>query len=276
MESKKIERVEETKTLKRKPILEARNVSITFGGLCAVNDVSFTLYEKELVGLIGPNGAGKTTLFNMVSGVYTPSEGQLLYTNLKGQVVLINKFSSDKLNKLGVSRTFQNIRLFNNLSVLDNVLIALHNASFSSPLDVLLRTKKFRRCEEVLEHKAHHLLSLFNLDEKCKELSSNLSYGEQRRLEIARALASSPRLLLLDEPAAGMNDKETGDLTRMIAFIREKFNLTILLIEHDMRLVMNLCERIMVLNYGSIIASGVPEEIKSNPDVIKAYLGEDE
>lgn len=254
-------------------VLQANDVSIIFGGLCAVGNADFELYEGELVGLIGPNGAGKTTMFNMVSGIYTPTKGQLSYWDKAGKVHIINKANPASLNKLGIARTFQNIRLFNNLSVLDNVRIALTNSSIANPLDVLFRTKKFRQDEEAMTKKVMMLLSLFKIDEKSQELAKNLPYGEQRKLEIVRALASSPKLLLLDEPAAGMNPQETKELMEMIAFIRKEFHLTILLIEHDMKLVMGICERIMVLNYGRIIASGVPSEIKANNEVVKAYLG---
>ena len=257
----------------KKTVLKASDISIIFGGLRAVSEASFELNEGELVGLIGPNGAGKTTMFNMVSGIYTPTLGQMTFWDANDKVHVINKAGPAKLNKLGIARTFQNIRLFGNLTVLDNVRVALHNARISNPIDVLFRTPKFRRDEQLMTEKAVKLLELFKIDIKKNELAKNLPYGEQRKLEIVRALASKPRLLLLDEPAAGMNPQETKELMDMIAFIRKEFNLTILLIEHDMKLVMGICERIMVLNYGRIIATGTPEEIKKNPEVIKAYLG---
>lgn len=257
----------------KKLVLQCSDVQIVFGGLCAVSDASFDLYEGELIGLIGPNGAGKTTMFNMVSGIYTPTSGQISYWDKNDKVHVINKFSPDQLNRLGVARTFQNIRLFGNLTVKQNVLIALHNQRMANPIDVVFRTPKFRSDEKLMEEKVMHLLKLFKIDGKAMELAKNLPYGEQRKLEIVRALASNPKLLLLDEPAAGMNPQETGELMELIAFIRREFNLTILLIEHDMKLVMGICERIMVLNYGRIIASGSPEEIRANPDVVKAYLG---
>lgn len=257
----------------KKLVLEATDVSIIFGGLCAVNGFSGELREGELVGLIGPNGAGKTTLFNMLSGVYTPTSGQLSFWDKDGRVHVINKMSPAQLNKIGIARTFQNIRLFGKLTVADNVRIALHNSRTVNPFDVLLRTSKFRRDEKMMTEKAMQLLKLFKIDNKADEYAKNLPYGEQRKLEIVRALASKPKLLLLDEPAAGMNGQETEELMEMIGFIRREFNLTILLIEHDMKLVMGICERIMVLNYGKIIASGKPEEIRTNPQVIKAYLG---
>ena len=257
----------------KKLVFQASDISIVFGGLSAVSEASFELREGELVGLIGPNGAGKTTMFNMVSGIYTPTSGQMTFWDRDGKVHLINKAGPAKLNKLGIARTFQNIRLFGNLTVLDNVRIALHNSRISNPIDVLIRTPKFRRDEQLMTEKAIKLLELFKIDIKKNELAKNLPYGEQRKLEIVRALASKPRLLLLDEPAAGMNPQETKELMEMIALIRKEFNLTILLIEHDMKLVMGICERIMVLNYGRILAKGSPEEIKKDPQVIKAYLG---
>lgn len=257
----------------KKLVLQCSDVQIVFGGLCAVSDVSFDLYEGELVGLIGPNGAGKTTMFNMVSGIYTPTSGQINFWDKDDKVHVINKLGPAQLNKLGIARTFQNIRLFGELSVKDNVLIALHNQRRVSVLDVLFRTPKFRRDEKVMSEKAMNLLELFKISAKAGEKAKNLPYGEQRKLEIVRALASNPKLLLLDEPAAGMNPQETKELMELIAFIRKEFKLTILLIEHDMKLVMGICERIMVLNYGRIIATGTPEEIQANPEVVKAYLG---
>ncbi|MEE1213237.1 MAG: ABC transporter ATP-binding protein [Treponema sp.] len=257
----------------KKLVLQVSNVQIVFGGLCAISDASFDLYEGELIGLIGPNGAGKTTMFNMVSGLYTPTSGQISFWDRNDKVQVINKMGPAQLNKLGIARTFQNIRLFGNLSVLDNVRIALHSSRSINPLDVLFRTPKFRQDEKLMTEKSMHLLKLFNIEDKAGELAKNLPYGEQRKLEIVRALASNPKLLLLDEPAAGMNPQETKELMDLIAFIRKEFNLTILLIEHDMKLVMGICERIMVLNYGRIIANGTAEKIRSNDDVVKAYLG---
>ncbi len=257
----------------KKLVLQCSDVQIVFGGLCAVSDASFDLFEGELVGLIGPNGAGKTTMFNMVSGIYTPTSGQISFWDKDDKVHVINKFGPAQLNKLGIARTFQNIRLFGELSVKDNVLIALHNQRRVSVFDVLFRTPKFRRDEQVMSEKAMNLLELFKISGKADEKAKNLPYGEQRKLEIVRALASDPKLLLLDEPAAGMNPQETKELMDLIAFIRREFKLTILLIEHDMKLVMGICERIMVLNYGRIIATGTPDEIRANPEVVKAYLG---
>lgn len=257
----------------KKLVLQCSDVQIVFGGLCAVSDASFDLFEGDLVGLIGPNGAGKTTMFNMVSGIYTPTSGQICFWDKDNKVHNINKFDPARLNKLGIARTFQNIRLFGELSVKDNVLIALHNQRRVSVFDVLFRTPKFRRDEQLMSEKAMNLLELFKISGKAEEKAKNLPYGEQRKLEIVRALASNPKLLLLDEPAAGMNPQETKELMELIAFIRSEFKLTILLIEHDMKLVMGICEKIMVLNYGRIIATGTPDEIRANPEVVKAYLG---
>ena len=258
---------------KRELLLRAKDISIVFGGLKAVSDFSLDLYEGELIGLIGPNGAGKTTVFNMLSGVYKPTSGTITFVDKKGNLQVINKKSPAQLNRIGIARTFQNIRLFGGMTVRDNIKIALHQTRGVNPLDVEFRTKKFRNDEEMMNSKVLHLLSLFHMENKIDELAKNLPYGEQRKLEICRALASGPKLLLLDEPAAGMNGQETQELMEMIAFIRKEFNLTVLLIEHDMKLVMGICERLMVLNYGSVIAAGTPAEIQSNPTVIKAYLG---
>ncbi len=259
----------------KKLALQASGVSIVFGGLRAVSGFDCSLYEGELVGLIGPNGAGKTTVFNMLSGVYTPTEGQITFWDRRGKSRVINKMNPAEHCRLGIARTFQNIRLFGNLTAEDNVKVALHNLRSSNPVDALFRTPRFRQDEKRMEEKAAHLLSLFKIDAKKKELAKNLPYGEQRKLEIARALASEPKILLLDEPAAGMNGQETEDLMNLIAYIRKEFSVTILLIEHDMRLVMGICERIMVLDYGRIIAEGSPDQIKTNPQVIKAYLGQE-
>lgn len=256
-----------------KTVLKASEISIVFGGLCAVSNFSCELKEGELVGLIGPNGAGKTTVFNMLSGVYTPTSGQITFTDRNDKIHITNKKAPAALNKMGIARTFQNIRLFGNLTVGDNVRIALHNQRIVNMIDVLLRLPRLRRDEKLMDQKVDELLAVVNLSDKKGDLAKNLSYGEQRRLEIARALASNPRLLLLDEPAAGMNPQETDELRQMIEKIRADFKLTVLLIEHDMKFVMGICERIMVLDYGRIIAEGLPEEIRSNPQVIKAYLG---
>lgn len=256
-------------------LLRAKNISIVFGGLRAVSDFSLDLRKGELIGLIGPNGAGKTTVFNMLSGVYKPTSGTITFVDKKGELQIINKKTPAQLNRIGIARTFQNIRLFGGMSVRDNIKIALHQNRGVNPFDVEFRTKKFRKDEELMNEKAEYLLSLFRMENKIDELAKNLPYGEQRKLEICRAIASAPKLLLLDEPAAGMNGQETLELMEMISFIRKEFNLTALLIEHDMKLVMGICERLMVLNYGSVIATGTPAEIQSNPAVIKAYLGSD-
>jgi len=256
-------------------LLKINNLSIVFGGLQAVSDFFCELYRGELMGLIGPNGAGKTTVFNMVSGIYTPTGGEITFWDRNGKIHPIGKTSPAALNHIGIARTFQNIRLFSKMTVEDNVRIALHSQRTINPLDALLRTGRFRNDEEIMKERTGELLSLFKIDNKKYELARNLPYGEQRKLEIVRALAANPSLLLLDEPAAGMNTHETEELMKLISFIRKEFNLTILLIEHDMHLVMGICERLMVLDYGRCIAEGSPEKIRQDPAVIKAYLGQD-
>ena len=253
--------------------LRVHDLSIDFGGLKAVSDFSCELYHGELVGLIGPNGAGKTTVFNMLSGIYAPTSGEIEFRDRRGITHPAGKSDPARLNRIGLARTFQNIRLFSNLSVEDNIRIALHSSRTVNPIDVLFRLRRFRIDEERMSVRTGELLSLFRIEKKKDELARNLPYGEQRKLEITRALASNPCLLLLDEPAAGMNPQETEELMKIISFIRNEFHLTILLIEHDMRLVMGICERLMVLDYGRTIAAGPPEEIRRNPAVIKAYLG---
>ncbi|WP_018132310.1 ABC transporter ATP-binding protein [Effusibacillus pohliae] len=251
-------------------LLDVQKVSRSFGGLKAVSDVSMHLRKGELVGLIGPNGAGKTTLFNLLTGVYEPSEGKIL---LNGES--IGGLKPYQITQKGAARTFQNIRLFSDLSVLDNVKIAYHQHAKHSVFSSILRLPSHFKGEAEITEKAIEFLKIFKLDGKKDELAKNLPYGEQRRLEIARALAARPKLLLLDEPAAGMNPQETQDLMHLIQWIRREFDLTILLIEHDMSLVMGVCERIYVLDRGLLIAEGTPSEIKSNPKVIEAYLGQE-
>ena len=251
-------------------LLKVEDLSISFGGLRAVSGFNLELKPGELVGLIGPNGAGKTTVFNILPGFYQPQEGRVFFDSTE-----ITGLSCYKINRLGIGRTFQNIRLFNELTVLENVKIAYQYAGRYSWRDAVFRTGVFRRHEKEITDWALSRLDIFNLADKAGEIAKNLPYGEQRRLEIARALAGRPKLLLLDEPAAGMNPQETIELLELIRWLRQEFSLTILLIEHDMSLVMKLCERILVLDYGMTIAEGSPEEIRNNPRVIEAYLGEE-
>ena len=253
----------------RVPILETRKLGITFGGLVAVQDFNIQVFKGELVGLIGPNGAGKTTVFNLLTGVYKPTEGSVL---LNGEV--LNGRKTHQFVAAGVARTFQNIRLFKQMTVLENVLAAFTKDIHYNMIDTLLRTPKFWKMEKELREKALDLLSIFHLEGKADAIASSLPYGQQRKLEITRALATNMKLLLLDEPAAGMNPTETAELLECINAIRNRFGIAILLIEHDMSLVMNICERIQVIDYGITIAQGLPEEIAKNPKVIAAYLGE--
>ncbi len=250
------------------PILECIDLGITFGGLKAVDNFNIALGRTEIAGLIGPNGAGKTTIFNLLTKVYQPTHGTIL---LDGKDIAT--MSTEQVNRAGIARTFQNIRLFHNQTVLENVLIGLHNEMHYSMFESIVRLPRYWRDERVSRERALEYLSLFHLEGHADEPAGSLPYGAQRRLEIARALATNPSLLLLDEPAAGMNPSETAELMENIVRIRDTFQIAILLIEHDMNLVMNICEGIAVLNFGRIIAKGSPDDIRSNPDVVEAYLG---
>jgi branched-chain amino acid transport system ATP-binding protein len=250
------------------PILRIDHVTKAFGGLRAVNDFSLDLPKGSLQGLIGPNGAGKTTAFNLITGITPPTAGLI---ELKGE--RIDGFEPHEITRLGIARTFQNIRLFSNLSVLDNVRIAYHAHAGYNLADSILRTRRFDKSEKELTERALDFLAIFKLEGIQDEIAKNLPYGEQRRIEIARALACDPSLLLLDEPAAGMNPKEIQELMDLIHFIRERFELTILLIEHQMRVVMGICEYLTVMDFGEVIARGTPKEIQGNETVIEAYLG---
>ncbi len=255
----------------KKPLLVAKDISISFGALKAVDSFNLEINSGELIGLIGPNGAGKTTVFNILTGVYNASSGE--YT-LDGENVI--KTSTSALVKKGLARTFQNIRLFKYLSVLDNVVAAYNFRMKYGILSGMLRFPNFWREEKEAKEKAMALLKIFDLDKYAGIHAGNLPYGEQRKLEIARAMATEPKILLLDEPAAGMNPKETEDLMNTIKLIRDKFGIAVLLIEHDMKLVLGICERLVVLNYGQILASGDPKEVINNPQVVEAYLGKEE
>ena len=250
------------------PVLDVRNLGIDFGGLTAVDGFNITIGPTEISGLIGPNGAGKTTIFNLLTSVYQPIRGSIL---VKG--VDTKGMTTAKVNRLGIARTFQNIRLFNDMSALDNVKVGMHNEIYCSFASSVLHLPSYYKSEKRANEKAMELLSFMDLTDIADKRAGDLPYGVQRRLEIVRALASNPSIILLDEPAAGMNPSETTELMHQIRRIRDTFHIAIFLIEHDMNLVMNVCEAIAVVNYGRIIAKGTPDEIKNNPDVIEAYLG---
>lgn len=250
-------------------VLEAKKLGIDFGGLTAVNNFDIKIEENDIYGLIGPNGAGKTTVFNLLTKVYQPTRGSIILNGADTK-----NMSTVDVNKAGIARTFQNIRLFNKMTVMENVLVGFHNNITYSTLDGIFKTPKYRKQEKEMHDKAMDLLKIFKLEDFRDLNASSLPYGAQRRLEIARALATNPCLLLLDEPAAGMNPTETEELMNTIRFIRDHFHIAILLIEHDMKLVMGVCEKITVLNFGQVLTSGKPQEIQNNPEVIKAYLGD--
>ena len=250
-------------------LLEVKSLGISFGGLRAVDDFNLKIEKGQLYGLIGPNGAGKTTVFNMLTGVYKPTDGSIF---LDGENITGKK--TIDINKHGIARTFQNIRLFHQQSVIDNVKIGLHTEHTYSTLSGILRLPSYRKTEKIMNEKAMELLEVFDLQDEADILASNLPYGKQRKLEIARALATDPKLLLLDEPAAGMNPNETKELMETIRFVRDKFDMTVLLIEHDMKLVSGICEELTVLNFGQVLAQGKTSDVLNNPEVIKAYLGE--
>ena len=250
-------------------MLEVKNIGISFGGLKAVDNFSLELQENELSGLIGPNGAGKTTIFNLLTGVYRPDNGSIRLDGreLTGKSII-------EINQAGIARTFHNIRLFSNLSVLDNVKAGLHNHHSYSTFEGIFRLPRYRAQEKEMNRRAEELLSVFHLEQMAEVKAKNLPYGSQRKLEIARALATEPKLLLLDEPAAGMNPNETAELMETIQLVRKRFHMTILLIEHDMKLVSGICERLTVLNFGKLLKQGDTQEVLHDPEVVKAYLGE--
>ena len=256
--------------MKENIMLSVKNLSISFGGLKAVDKFNLDIRENELYGLIGPNGAGKTTVFNLLTGVYRPDSGSIL---LNGVNELKGK-STVEINKIGVARTFQNIRLFGKQSVINNVKVALQNKYRYSTISGILRLPRYKRFEDLMDEEAMALLKVFGLDNIATIKASNLPYGKQRKLEIARAIATNPKVLLLDEPAAGMNENETKELMNTIRLVRDKFNMTILLIEHDMKLVKGICEELTVLNFGKVLANGPTNEVLANKEVIKAYLGD--
>ena len=250
-------------------LLEVKNLSISFGGLKAVDNFHVEIKKGQLYGLIGPNGAGKTTIFNLLTGVYKPNAGSIVLddTNITGK-------STIEINQAGIARTFQNIRLFEDMSVLDNVKAGLHNHHKYSTVEGIFRLPRYYKIEKEMDEEAMSLLKVFDLDKECDFKASNLPYGKQRKLEIARALATEPKLLLLDEPAAGMNPNETAELMETIRFVRDNFDMTVLLIEHDMKLVSGICEKLTVLNFGQVLREGATSDVLHDPEVIKAYLGE--
>lgn len=250
-------------------MLDVKNLSISFGGLKAVSDFNVHIEKGQLYGLIGPNGAGKTTVFNLLTGVYAPDVGSI---SLDGKDITGKKTA--EINREGIARTFQNIRLFKELSVLDNVKAGLHNHHVYSTIEGIFRLPRYYKVEKEMDERAMELLSVFGLEKECDYKASNLPYGKQRKLEIARALATDPKLLLLDEPAAGMNPNETAELMETIRFVRDNFDMTILLIEHDMKLVSGICEKLTVLNFGQVLCEGDTQTVLRDPEVIKAYLGE--
>ncbi|MBT9749272.1 ABC transporter ATP-binding protein [Desulfovibrio desulfuricans] len=257
-----------------KPVLEVKDLSQDFGGLRALNELSLTVNNGEIVALIGPNGAGKTTFFNCVTGIYTPTEGQMFLHDASGDKQLLNGKKPHLITAMGMARTFQNIRLFSEMTVLENVMIGRHCRTKAGIFGAIVRDGRTRREEQDCIDRSYELLELVKLQDFWNETANNLPYGAQRRLEIARAMATEPRMLLLDEPAAGMNPQETNELKELVCSIRDNQQLSILLIEHDMGMVMSLSDRIYVMEYGSCIATGTPAEIRTNPRVIKAYLGE--
>ena len=250
-------------------LLEVKNLSISFGGLKAVDNFHINIEKGQLYGLIGPNGAGKTTIFNLLTGVYKPNVGSIVLDDVN-----ITGKSTIEINQAGIARTFQNIRLFKDMSVLDNVKAGLHNHHKYSTVEGIFRLPRYFKIEKEMDEEAMNLLKVFDLDKECDFKASNLPYGKQRKLEIARALATEPKLLLLDEPAAGMNPNETAELMDTIRFVRDNFNMTVLLIEHDMKLVSGICEKLTVLNFGQVLREGATSDVLHDPEVIKAYLGE--
>ncbi|MFP4315181.1 MAG: ABC transporter ATP-binding protein [Desulfovibrionales bacterium] len=258
------------------PLLEVQHMSMNFGGLRALDGVDLSISPGEIVALIGPNGAGKTTFFNCITGIYNPTEGNVFVNPPEGKKHRVNGLKPNKVTELGMARTFQNIRLFPNMTVLENVMVGRHCRTSTTILGAVLRGPRSRREEQAVVESSYLLLQKMGLERYVNDLAVNLPYGAQRRLEIARAMATDPFLLLLDEPAAGMNPKETGALIELINRIRDEEKISILLIEHDMKLVMTLSDRIYVMEYGRLIATGTPAEVRDNPDVIKAYLGEEE